>query len=161
VWTQQNLRKKNQNFLCELKIGPQIVNDDITICHGTPFDEDAYIFGEFDAAEAFLHAKTQICFFGHTHFPYVYSEKNSLVLGIYITEKVKKLKLEKNTRYLINPGSVGQPRDRNNRAACAIYDSDEKIIEFFRLDYDIENAQKKILNQNLPSALAERLSLGI
>lgn len=161
VWTQQNLRKKNLNFLCELKRGPQIINDDITICHGTPFDEDAYIFGEFDAAEAFLHVKTQICFFGHTHFPYIYSEKNGLVQGIYITEKVKEFKLEQNTRYLINPGSVGQPRDRNNKAACTVYDSDKKNIKFIRLDYDIQSAQKKILDQNLPSALAERLSLGI
>ena len=161
VWTQQNLRKKNHNFLCTLKMGPQIVNNDITICHGTPFDEDAYIFGEFDAAEALLHMKTDICFFGHTHFPYVCFEKNGLVQGIFITEKFKELKLEKNTRYLVNPGSVGQPRDRNNRAACAIYDSKEKKIEFFRMDYNIENAQKKILNQRLPPALAERLSLGI
>ena len=161
VWTQQNLKKKNLNFLSKLEIGPLIINDDITICHGTPFDEDAYIFGEFDAAEAFLHVKTQICFFGHTHFPYVYSEKNGLVQGIYITKKVKELKIEADTRYLINPGSVGQPRDRDNRAACAIYDSNKKIIEFFRVDYNIEEAQKKILDQNLPPALAERLSLGI
>jgi len=161
VWTQQNLRKKNLNYLCDLKMGPQTINDDITICHGTPFDEDAYIFGEFDAAEAFLHVNTKICFFGHTHFPYVYSEKNGLVQGLYITEKVKELEIKSDTRYLINPGSVGQPRDRDNRAACAIYDSKKKVIKFFRLDYNIESAQKKILNQNLPPALAERLSLGI
>jgi diadenosine tetraphosphatase ApaH/serine/threonine PP2A family protein phosphatase len=64
-------------------------------------------------------------------------------------------------KYLINPGSVGQPRDRNPRASCAIYDSNVKRIKFFRLDYDIEQAQKKIREKDLPLALAERLSLGI
>jgi len=64
-------------------------------------------------------------------------------------------------RYLINPGSVGQPRDRNTRAACAIYDSKVKKVFFFRLEYNIEEAQEKILKAKLPPALAERLSLGI
>ncbi|MBN2246940.1 MAG: metallophosphoesterase family protein [Candidatus Aminicenantes bacterium] len=161
LWTQKNLRKKNLNFLCKIKKGPKIINNDITICHGTPFDEDAYIFGEFDAAEAFLHMRTQICFFGHTHFPYVYTEKNGLVQGQYITKNVKDLKIEPDTRYLINPGSVGQPRDRDNRAGFAVYDSDKNVIDFYRVNYNIENAQKKILSQNLPPALAERLTLGI
>jgi predicted phosphodiesterase len=74
-WTQRSLKKSNLNYLKRLKQGPLIVNKDITICHGAPFDEDHYIFGEFDAAEAFLHIKTQICFFGHTHFPFLYTEK--------------------------------------------------------------------------------------
>jgi diadenosine tetraphosphatase ApaH/serine/threonine PP2A family protein phosphatase len=108
-----------------------------------------------------LHMQTQICFFGHTHFPYIYTEKNGLVQGQYITQKMKELKIETDTRYLINPGSIGQPRDRDNRAGFAIYDSDKNIINFFRVNYNIETAQKKILNQKLPPALAERLTLGI
>ena len=71
------------------------------------------------------------------------------------------IKIEKGVRYLINPGAVGQPRDRNPLAACAIYDSKAKKVMFYRLEYDIEEAQRKILKEGLPSPLAERLSLGI
>jgi len=160
-WTQRNLKKSNLNYLKRLKQGPLIVNKDITICHGAPFDEDHYIFGEFDAAEAFLHIKTQICFFGHTHFPFLYTEKDHFVEGTFTTGNSSEIKIEKDVRYLINPGSVGQPRDRNTRAACAIYDSKQKKIKFYRIEYNIEEAQKKILEADLPSALAERLGLGI
>jgi predicted phosphodiesterase len=160
-WTKNNLLKKNANYLKRLKTGPMIVNDGITICHGAPFDEDHYIFGEFDAAEAFLHIKTQICFFGHTHFPFIYTEKDHLVEGTFITGNMIEVKIEKDVRYLINPGSVGQPRDRNTRASCAIYDAKQNKIKFFRLEYSIAEAQRKILDAKLPPALAERLGLGI
>jgi predicted phosphodiesterase len=160
-WTQKNLKKSNLNYLKRLKQGPQIVNKDITICHGAPFDEDHYIFGEFDAAEAFLHIKTQICFFGHTHFPFLYTEKDHFVEGTFITGNSSEIKIEKDVRYLINPGSVGQPRDRNTRASYAIYDSKQKKINFYRIEYNIGEAQKKILEADLPAALAERLGLGI
>jgi predicted phosphodiesterase len=160
-WTKERLLKKNLAFLFRQKMGPQIIHETITICHGAPFDEDYYIFGEFDAAEAFGHIKTPLCFFGHTHFPFVYTEKDSLVEGTFIEGEASELRLEKDIRYLINPGSVGQPRDRNPRAACAIYDTEARLIKFYRIDYNIEEAQKKILAERLPPALAERLSLGI
>ena len=160
-WTKQNLKKKNMDYLSRLKKGPIIIHDNITLCHGAPFDEDYYIFGEFDAAEAFKYIRTPLCFFGHTHFPYVYTEKDNFVEGTFLMGNSNEVKLEKGVRYLINPGSVGQPRDRNPRASCAIYDSDVRRIKFFRLDYDIEEAQKKIREEDLPLALAERLSLGI
>lgn len=160
-WTKMKLKKKNNEFLCRLKKGPQIIHDDITICHGAPFDEDYYIFGEFDAAEAFRYIKTPLCLFGHTHFPYVYTEKEDIVEGTFLMGNSNEIKLEKDVTYLINPGSIGQPRDRNPKAACAIYDSNERKIKFFRLDYDIEEAKKKIKENELPLALAERLSLGI
>jgi diadenosine tetraphosphatase ApaH/serine/threonine PP2A family protein phosphatase len=149
------------DYLSRLKKGPIIIHDNITLCHGAPFDEDYYIFGEFDAAEAFKYIRTPLCFFGHTHFPYVYTEKDSFVEGTFLMGNTNEVKLEKGVRYLINPGSVGQPRDRNPRASCAIYDSDVRRIKFFRLDYDIEEAQKKIRDEDLPLALAERLALGI
>jgi len=160
-WTRQNILKKNLTYLDRLKKGPLIINDEISICHGAPFDEDHYIFGEFDAAEAFLHVKTPICFFGHTHFPFVYTEKDHFVEGTFLTGNSNEIKIEKGTKYLINPGSIGQPRDRNSRAAWAIYDSKTKKIKFFRLEYDIDEAQRKIIEANLPPALAERLSVGI
>jgi predicted phosphodiesterase len=160
-WTKERLTKKNLAFLHRLRKGPQFVAETITICHGAPFDEDYYIFGEFDAAEAFRHIKTPVCFFGHTHFPFVYTEKDGLVEGTFIEGDINEIRLEKDTRYLINPGSVGQPRDRNPRAACAIFDSEARVMKFSRHEYNIEEAQRKILAERLPPALAERLSLGI
>jgi predicted phosphodiesterase len=160
-WTRDHITKKNMSYLCKLEQGPMIVNKDIMICHGAPFDEDHYIFGEFDASEAFLHIPVQICFFGHTHFPLVYEEKEHIVEGTFLTGDENEIKIEKGVRYLINPGSIGQPRDRNPKAACAIYDSDAKKIKFHRFSYDIEKAQKKIIGAGLPPALAERLAVGI
>lgn len=160
-WTQKNIKKKNNEFLYRLRKGPLVIHDHITICHGSPFDEDYYIFGEFDATEAFKHIKTPLCFFGHTHFPYVYTDRDYGVEGTFLVGNSNEIKIEKGVTYLINPGSVGQPRDRNPRAACAVYDSGTKIVKFYRLEYDIEEAQKKIRENNLPSALSERLALGI
>jgi len=160
-WTKDRLTKANSQFLCRLKQGPLAINEDIVICHGAPFDEDHYIFGEFDAAEAFLHIDRQICFFGHTHFPFVYEKKNHLVEGTFLTGDSNEIKLEKGVQYLINPGSIGQPRDRNPHSACAIYDTSSRKIKFYRIPYDIKGAQEKILEAGLPSALAERLAVGI
>jgi len=160
-WTKQHILKKNANYLSRIKKGPQIVHKDITICHGAPFDEDYYIFGEFDASEAFLHIKTPLCFFGHTHFPFIYKEKDRTVEGTFLTGDNNEVKIEKGTRYLINPGSVGQPRDRNPKASCAIYDTKAQKVKFYRLEYNIEEAQEKILRENLPPTLAERLAAGI
>jgi predicted phosphodiesterase len=116
-WTADHIQKKNLDFLHRLKAGPQIIHKDITICHGAPFDEDHYIFGEFDAAEAFEHITTPICFFGHTHFPFVYTEKDHLVDGTFLTGNSNEIKIEKGVKYLINPGALGQPRDRSPLAA--------------------------------------------
>jgi predicted phosphodiesterase len=160
-WTRDHISKKNLNLLYNLKQGPLIVNKEIMICHGAPFDEDHYIFGEFDAQEAFLHITTPICFFGHTHFPFIYEEKDHLVEGTFLTGDSNEIKIEKGVRYLVNPGSIGQPRDRDPQAACAIFDSKTRKIKFFRFPYDIGEAQKKILEAGLPPALAERLAVGI
>ncbi|MDD8014693.1 MAG: metallophosphoesterase family protein, partial [Acidobacteriota bacterium] len=80
-WTRKNISKKNMDFLSRLGKGPEIIHDHITICHGAPFDEDYYIFGEFDADEAFDFFQTPICFFGHTHFPFIYSKVDQNVEG--------------------------------------------------------------------------------
>jgi len=160
-WTRAALQKRFLKYLSSLPKTPLVVHKKITICHGAPFDEDYYIFGEFDAAEASSYFDTPLCFFGHTHFPFVYVEKEKTIEGTFIQQNPFEIRLEKGARYLINPGSVGQPRDRDPRAAYAIYDSQAEKIKFFRVEYDIETAQKKILEAGLPSALAERLSLGI
>ncbi|HEX2695957.1 MAG TPA: metallophosphoesterase family protein [Acidobacteriota bacterium] len=160
-WTKSRITKKNFDFLYKIKKSPDVVHETITICHGAPFDEDYYIFGEFDATEAFSYFQTPVCFFGHTHFPFIYAEKDQIVEGTFLEGRSNEIRLEKGVRYLINPGSVGQPRDRNPMAAFAIYDSAARTVKFYRVEYDIAEARRKILEQNLPSALAERLTLGI
>jgi len=160
-WTKKALHKKHLHYLLNLPKSPLVVHKNITICHGAPFDEDYYIFGEFDAVEAFGYFETPLCFFGHTHFPFVYVEKDQTVEGTFIQNGPVEIKLEKGARYLINPGSVGQPRDRDPRAAYVIYDSEARKTKFYRVEYDVSACQKKILEAHLPSALAERLSVGI
>jgi len=160
-WTREKIHRRNRDFLSRLKTSPEVVDERITICHGAPFDEDYYIFGEFDAAEAFGYFSTPVCFFGHTHFPYLYAEKDGTVEGTFLEGDGNEVRLERGVKYLINPGSVGQPRDRDPRAAYAIYDTEARTVKFYRVAYDIEAAQRRILDEKLPSALAERLSLGI
>jgi len=160
-WSRKAITKSNEHFLCKIKPGPVRVDDHITVCHGAPFDEDYYIFGEFDAAEAFSCLETRLGFFGHTHFPFVYSLDDHTVRGMFIQGNFKEIKLKKGVSYLINPGSVGQPRDRNPKAACAIYDSTAETVKFYRFEYNIKVSQRKILEQHLPVGLAERLALGI
>lgn len=160
-WSRTEISKPNAKFLCRLKKGPLIINEQVSLCHGAPFDEDFYIFGEFDAAEAFHYLPTRIGFFGHTHFPVLYIKEGNTVRGHPLEGDHGAIRLKKTARYLINPGSVGQPRDRNSKAACAIYDSTEATLHHYRFEYDIRAAQAKIRRQNLPAALAERLSLGI
>jgi predicted phosphodiesterase len=160
-WTRQRIHRRHADFLVEAKPGPQTVNEEFVICHGAPFDEDYYIFGEFDAAEAFDYLEIPLGFFGHTHFPFVYVKRDGVVEGTFLEGSAVEVKLEKGASYLINPGSVGQPRDRDPRASFAIYDSDQRTVRIHRAEYDIAEAQRKILDENLPGALAERLALGI
>jgi predicted phosphodiesterase len=161
VWTRGHLSDESMHFLSQLQKGPLTVHEKITLCHGAPFDEDYYIFGELDAAEAFAYLDTPLTFFGHTHLPFVYSLKDNLVKGSYISGNEEEVTLKKNTKYLINPGSVGQPRDRNILTSCAIYESEKNKVSFFRMKYDIEKAQDKIRKAGLPPSLADRLSLGV
>lgn len=161
TWTRAHIHKKNLEFLGRLPKGPVPVDGEFEICHGSPFDEDYYIFGEFDADEAFDYLTHPVAFFGHTHIPVVYFKREGDVGCQYITGQINLVKIEKGVSYLINPGSVGQPRDRNPRAAFVLYDREQRQIRFQRVEYEIPEAQKKILEADLPSALAERLALGL
>jgi predicted phosphodiesterase len=158
-WTRRTVTKTGQEFLHALPRGPQVVEELFTICHGAPFDEDFYIFGEYDADEAFGFLKTPLGFFGHTHFPFLYVQREGALVGTHMDGG--EVKLEPGSTYLVNPGSVGQPRDRNSKASCLVYDSDHRIIRFHRLEYDVEAAQKRIREAELPHALADRLAAGL
>jgi predicted phosphodiesterase len=161
-WTHDTLTAENRDYLLNLPAGPVIVDERIEICHGSPFDEDAYVFDELDALRAFESASRQLCLFGHTHVAVAFRrthDRLDLLAGPGDTHDVK-IGLEADTMYLINAGSVGQPRDGDPRAATAIVDSTTGHIELFRIDYPIEAAQRKIRAAGLPEVLAKRLALG-
>lgn len=159
-WTEGRLTAPNRKFLASLPLGPSIVDGDFAICHGSPRDEDAYIFSDFDAYLNFREGDWSVCFFGHSHIPSVFTlDKNAIRVEVVRGDR-SKLVLDPGRRYLINPGSIGQPRDRNPHAAYAIFDSDERVVFFDRVAYDVRRAREKILKAGLPAMLGDRLPLG-
>jgi len=159
-WTAETLTAANRQFLADLPVGPIEVDGRFVVCHGSPFDEDAYIFSDVDAAWSFRTIGLDLCFFGHSHIPSVFTLEPDGIGVDVVRGGRQRLKLEPGRRYLINPGSVGQPRDRNIDAAFALYDGDEGFVEFERVPYDVARAREKILRAGLPGALGDRLLLG-
>jgi predicted phosphodiesterase len=159
-WNKNQITESNKKFLKNLKKGPIIVDHFITICHGSTFDEDYYVFSIFEAKESFRFMTTSIGFFGHTHFPIIYLLRNGKIDTVPLTKNTK-IKLDPNTKYLINPGSIGQPRDKNPNSSFIILDSSKKEIIFQRYTYNIKKTQKKIRDAGLPEMLANRLETGV
>ncbi len=163
-WTSDTLTPENRTWLQELPPGPAIVDDLVEICHGTPADEDEYLFGPRDARSAFRMARRPVCLFGHTHVPACYrqqpGEPDTIMVRELDGESVHEVEVNPDERYLINPGAVGQPRDGDERAAYAIYDVDRRTILLARVDYPVGLAQARIRAAGLPDVLARRLALG-
>jgi len=129
-----------------------------TVVHGT-LEAPAkfyYIFDEDDAYATTEIMKTPVCFVGHSHIAGIYYYENREMRSV--TKGA--VRIDRAKRYVINVGSVGQPRDGDPRSAYAIYDEDDQVVEIRRVAYDIEAARKKIVNAGLPGRLAERLSEG-
>jgi diadenosine tetraphosphatase ApaH/serine/threonine PP2A family protein phosphatase len=160
-WTLDMLTPEYRDWLCELPHGPILVDDVVEICHGSPFDEDAYIFDELDAVRALKVSTRPLCLFGHTHYPVTFelSADNFDSPGPAIAAEMR-LVLRPGSKYLVNPGAVGQPRDGDPRAAYAIADTKARCVELFRLSYPVELTQRKIVEAGLPEVLAQRLGMG-
>jgi len=155
-WTREHLTDVNRQFLEKLPRQQQI--HDFMTFHGYIHDTDRYLFNADDARNNFqllagLAGHPWLGFFGHTHVKTVFADEN----GIKEAGPALEVSLSPATRYLINPGSVGQPRDLDPRASFLIYDADESRITFHRVEYDIQSCQEKILRAGLPTRLAERL----
>ena len=116
-------------------------------------NEYHYLFSDSDARPSFKLSETDFCFFGHTHIPSLFSEKTGGVRRL--SEGV--VSLLKGDRFLLNPGSVGQPRDKNPKLSFGVFDSEDRTFEIVRLDYDNRKAAAKIRKAGLPSYLADRL----
>ncbi len=129
------------------------------LVHGSPARPNAfpYIITREDAAAACAASSEMLCVVGHTHCPGIYSCHE----GVAVREREKKVRCLPRVRYLVNAGSVGQPRDGDWRASYAIYDSAARYIEIKRMRYDVTRAQRKILKAGLPVSLARRLGYGV
>ena len=159
AWTLEHLTTANRDYLRALPKGPAGIDAQLEICHGAPFDEDHYIFDLDDAQRALACATRGVCLFGHTHLPVIFTETAERLGAVVPEDSPHQLALAADTRYLINPGSVGQPRDGDARAAFAFYD-DTGSIELRRAVYDIGAAQRRIAAAGLPQSLAHRLAIG-
>ena len=159
AWTQQQLTPDNRDYLRQLAQGQIEIDDRLEICHGAPFDEDHYIFDAVDAQRAFDAATRPICVFGHTHLPVIFTATDDDLAADVPDDEVRALTLRPGTAYLMNPGSVGQPRDGDPRAAFGLYDSDGSFT-FRRVQYNVAEAQRKISAAGLPQNLANRLGIG-
>ena len=165
LWTQAKLSNENREYLADLPRGPVVVDGLFDIMHGSHYDEDYYLLEPGEVSFGFRRSESRLTFFGHTHIPiiWIYDCEEKTVepkLCEYDTNGRYEFLLEKGKRYLINPGSVGQPRDMDPRASFAIFDEDYKKMTFFRIVYNIESSQQKIIKADLDKFLAERLAIG-
>lgn len=159
LWTREHLSAPNRRFLRELPMGPTM-HRTVMLCHGSPYDEDEYVFNVHHAAQILGLFDAPYIVFGHTHLPAVFSiDPQGNVRGFAVRDEAT-VKLERDQRYLINPGSVGQPRDRNPQASCMILDTSKRTVQFLRVEYDVARTQASIVKAGLPSILASRLQFG-
>jgi diadenosine tetraphosphatase ApaH/serine/threonine PP2A family protein phosphatase len=134
--------------------------------HGSPVDEDEYVVTVRDAVEPLLMAPAPVTFFGHTHLQGSFVLNDDHVDAFHPPYKTvgkietSEFPLKKGLRYLVNSGSVGQPRDGDWRAGFALYDASARIVTFYRVPYNLKSAQDRILAAELPPRLATRLAAG-
>ncbi len=162
-WTQQQLSAAEVAYLKGLP-GQAPFGDGWLAAHGSPRDTDEYLFDTLGFEVAFdtlrrLRPDVRGCFVGHTHLPMIW-ECSSAGRVVQVGAASRVVALNPGCRYLVNPGSVGQPRNGNPLAAYAILDEAAATVEFRRLPYDIAAAQEKICDAMLPPLLAERLAIG-
>lgn len=154
-WTRQTLSDDDRGWLGSLPYTKRVSH--FMLVHGTLDMPElwGYTFDKLQAEANFAYQLASVCFFGHTHVPIAF-EKSSVVRGGLYTQ----LKILPGRKYFINVGSVGQPRDGDSRAAYAIYDTTQNVVELRRVSYDIADTQLRIRAAGLPDRAAERLVLG-
>lgn len=162
-WTRSALPDSYRNYLASLPVGPLAVEKEAQLVHGALTDEDDYIFTSSDVSQNLRLATKRMTFFGHSHFPAVYANdaKGSAVNpATYEFDEFTAVRCDGNQRFLINPGSVGQPRDGDTRASFLIWDQERERLEFYRVEYPVEITQAKMAAAQLPAYLIDRLAQG-
>jgi diadenosine tetraphosphatase ApaH/serine/threonine PP2A family protein phosphatase len=166
IWTKATLTPDNLEWLKAAPQGPIRTTDRTMCAHGSPLHEDHYIVSMRDAWVPLQKMETEITFFGHTHVQGIFSqleidwEEERPAYADKDGAAEFRMSLPAGTRHLVNPGSVGQPRDYDWRAAFAIYDDADESVTYHRVPYNVEAAQDAIRAAHLPERLASRLSGG-
>jgi diadenosine tetraphosphatase ApaH/serine/threonine PP2A family protein phosphatase len=155
AWTAEIIDPEQARYLSRRPFVDRI--DDLLLVHATPSEPDAwnYLLTAPAARAEFGSFSESICFIGHSHQPIFFCSDGAVHSG-----KTDRLTCDPGLRYIVNIGSVGQPRDGDPRSCYAIYDADRRVVQLRRVAYDIKSAQRKILKAGLPPVLAARLSRG-
>lgn len=156
MWTRETLREDNLDWLRSLPDTQRF--DSFLAVHGSPNNRNSYLFTWEDVLPHISEVEEQgcsYCFFGHTHSPGIFSRD-----GVYTVDDDGKFLLTGDKVFFVNPGSVGQPRDGDPRAAFGFLDTDTGEFEQVRINYPVKQAADKVAKANLPAFLAERLFLG-
>jgi predicted phosphodiesterase len=162
MWTLQALSPENAAYIVGLPRGPVTVGT-FQVFHGSPYDEDEYVVAAGEASQAFSYMESRVAFFGHTHVQggFIWNQSRvETILRVSARSESQSLPIDPECAYMINPGSTGQPRDGDPRAAYAIYDTEAKEVTYRRVVYDVATAQRKIHAAGLPPILADRLAVG-
>lgn len=168
MWNREQLNSERLSWLRDLPKGPIAMNElaGVQYVHGAPDDEDRYVVTAGDAASELVKPGDAITFFGHTHIQGAFQLQGDVVREVHpayetvAKQETWELPVNEGQTYMINPGSIGQPRDGDWRAAFAVFDSAQRTVTFFRVPYEVRLAQEKILAAHLPPRLATRLAAG-
>ena len=162
-WTRDALPDAYRDYLASLPLGPLDITAESQLVHGAITHEDDYIFTEAEANMNLLLTRKNITFFGHSHFPVVFTANKSdkaVLAPMYEFDEFTAAECDPHVKVFVNPGSVGQPRDGDPRAAFAIWDYVRGRVEFYRVEYDVEKTQSMMRDALLPTYLLDRLSRG-
>lgn len=156
-WTKSRIKPRNVHFLESLRLREEI--GDIQLVHSSPLQSEEwhYLTSQEDLERNFRYFQGLICFFGHVHKPFIAEQKKDGSVRILPDTEYQ---LQKDCRYLVNVGSVGQPRDGSPKTCYVMYDTSVQKLSIRRIDYDFETTVKKTLDAGLPEYLAQRLKTG-
>ncbi|MBN2226376.1 MAG: metallophosphoesterase family protein [candidate division Zixibacteria bacterium] len=157
-WTQNTISEKTLEILADFELEADYL--DYHLVHATPDHPDRwqYLFDTIEAREQFRHFTQSICLIGHSHFPSIFVQNGDGAVTMHMKSAMQ---CQPDRRYIVNVGSVGQPRDKDNRACYVIIDTDANKILFRRVAYDIDATQAKMRKARLPEFLIERLAAGV
>ena len=159
-WNGRQLTPELRAYL-EARSEKLVAEHDATLAHASPRDPIWEYIVDLDIARANLrHFTTSLCLVGHTHVPTIFAQHPDGQTEFRVGKHGDELKLQPGSRYILNPGSVGQPRDGDPRAAYALWDTEARTIRFGRIGYDVGGTQKLMRQAGLPDWLAERLESG-
>lgn len=157
AWTQTQLNDRAFSIIADCSM--DAVMENVRMVHASPYmpNEWHYILAATEADLAFRSFSEHICFIGHTHLPMIFSEGEG---GAHRRKVGHDFEPDEETRYIINIGSVGQPRDNDSRSCYVVFDTDAQAVTYRRIEYDIQRTQQKMQQANLPVMLIDRLMAG-